>query len=272
MTADLLLVLGVAVLGLALRSLGQPLLFRLGSWTIVASSFLAGWLLGGAVVTGILLGVSWFFLPWIEIVLRLRKVRLPLERFLESRMPPSRSAFPGFNDLTVEVEAEGFDHVVDVGWEDDHVREFYRVFRDQASKTQACICFAEQGDLAFFYLTLTSRTPAGMAFQSWNYPFAYGLKFSPMVRINRLSPGKTFAGMGKAHLRFLREEGIADGAIKKFDDLEVVQAMQHDLQRHVRHNLDVGILARDGENFIRYTFRGMVFLWLQFLRDFVRIS
>ncbi len=271
MTADLLLVFGVAVLGLALRSLSQPLLFRLGSWTIVAASFLAGWLLVGSIGVGILFGVSWFFLPWIEIVFRLRKVRLPLERSLESRTPPSRTVFPGFNELTEEVEAEGFDHVADVGWEDEHIRQFYRVFRDQTSTTQACICFAEQGDLAFFYLTLTSRTPAGRGFQSWNYPFAYGLKFSPMVRMNRLPSNKTFAEMTKAHLRFLREEGIADGAIEKFDELQVVEAMQHDLQRHVRHNLDVGILAKDGENLIRYTFRGMLFLWLQFLRDVVRI-
>ncbi len=271
MTANLLLVMGVAVLGLALRSLGHPLLFRLGSWIIVGASFFAGWLMTSSVLVGVLLAVSWFFLPWIEIIFRLRKVRLPLERFLESQTPPSRTVFPGFNELTDEVEAEGFHHVADVGWEDDHIHQFYRVFRDQTSTTQACICLAEQGDLAFFYLTLTSRTPAGRAFLSWNYPFAYGLQFSPMVRLNRLPSSKTFAEMTREHLRFLREEGIADGAMEKFDEQQIVGVMQNDLQRHVRHNLEVGILTKDGDNLIRYTFRGMVFLWLQFLRDAVRI-
>ncbi|MEX1119111.1 MAG: hypothetical protein WEB60_10015 [Terrimicrobiaceae bacterium] len=271
MTENVLLVLGVAVMGVAFRSLGHPVLFRLGSWTVVGASFLAGWLLAGSVLVGGFLAVSWFFLPWVEFVFRLRNIRIPLERAFEPQTPPSRSVFPQFHELTDEVEAEGFDHVADVGWEDDHMRQFYRVFRNEASTTQACICFAEEGDLAFFYLTLTSRTPAGRAFLSWNYPFAYGLKFSPMVRLNRLPATTTFADMTKEHLRFLREEGIADGAMEKFDAQQLVGAIQHDLQRHVRHNLDIGILAKDGENLIRYTFRGMFFLWVQFLRDAVRI-
>jgi hypothetical protein len=271
MMANLLLVLGVVALGAGLRSFNHPVSFRLGTLVIVLSSFLAGWLFSGSVLVGLVLAGSWFFLPWIEIVTRLRKVRLPLERSLEVRTPPARSVFPNLEELTDEIEAAGFEHVTDVGWEDDHVRQFYRVFRDAASTTQACICLAEQGELAFYYLTITSRTSGGCAYHSWNYPFPYGLKFSPAMRLNRISSGATFSEMLARHLQFLREEGISDSALKVLEDDKILPAMQQDLKSHILHNLDVGLLTNAGENSIRYTFRGMVFLWLQFLRDVVRI-
>ncbi len=271
MMSDLLLVAGVAVLGIAMRSVNHPVSFRVGSWVVVFASFLAGWLIAGSVIIGVLLALSWFFLPWVEILLRVRNVRLPIDRAWESRTPPSRNSFPLLDELTEEIEGEGFEHVSDIGWEDDEVRQFYRIFRDRAATTQACICVAEQGDLTFYYLTLTSRIAGGRAFHSWNYPFPYGLKFSPMMKLNRIAPGTSFLEMLGQHQEFLRAEGIADGALEVVENDHIVPSMQQDLRIHIRHNIDVGFLAKDGEDFIRYTFRGMVFLWLQFLRDTVKL-
>ena len=47
MISEIFLVLGAGVLAVALRSFGSPVLFRLGTLGFVATSFLAGWLLGG---------------------------------------------------------------------------------------------------------------------------------------------------------------------------------------------------------------------------------
>ena len=72
--SHLLLVLGAAVLSAALRSFQNPLLFRLGTLGIVATSFLAGWLLGGSVGLGAVLAASWLFLPWLEILTKVRRL------------------------------------------------------------------------------------------------------------------------------------------------------------------------------------------------------
>ena len=88
--SHLLLVLGKAVLSAALRSFQNPLLFRLGTLGIVATSFLAGWLLGGSVALGAVLAASWLFLPWLEILTKVRRLRLPIGGGLSrARLPPA---------------------------------------------------------------------------------------------------------------------------------------------------------------------------------------
>lgn len=271
MMFELMLVLGVGFLGFALRSYGHPTVFRLGSLMIVATSFLVGWLLLGSVWIGVAFVLSWLLLPWVEILTRLRHLRLPLDRILESKPPPSRAAFPAFEDLSQEVESEGFEHVTDVGWEDEQSRQFYRVFRHADSRTQAAICLAEQGELAFYYLSLTSRAPSGRVLLTWNYPFCYGLKFSPGMDLNRVESRSSFAELAASHKSFVRERGFADGVLEPVDPKHVVEGMQRDFRAQVRHNLDLGLLRQEGEAAIRYTARGMFFLWFQFLRDLIRI-
>jgi len=272
MISNLLLVLGVAVLSAACRSFQHRLLFRLGTFGIVITSFLAGWLLGGSVWLGGALAASWLFLPWLEILTRVRRLRLPLERTLLPRTPPTRQSFPGFAAVTEEVENEGFEFVEDIGWNHEDNRQFYRVLTAEERKTQACICLAEQNDFAFYYLTLTSRTADGRVFMTWNYPFSYGLKLPRHLRVQRFPDQGPFASLLTVHEKFLEAEGVGPNLLIAQDPEEMVQTMQSEMRDQLIHNIDLGVLERDGEKFIRYTRRGMFFLWCQFLRDLVRLS
>jgi hypothetical protein len=273
MISNLLLVVGVGVLSAALRSFQHPLVFRIGTLGIVATSFLAGWLLGGSITLGVVLAVSWLFLPWLEILTRVRKLRLPAERTLEPRTPPTRHTFPGFDDLTEEIEAQGFEYVEDIGWDHEENRHFYRIFSAPERKVQASICLAEQGDLAFYYLTVATHTADGRAFMTWNYPFSYGLKMQPQMVLQRLEGGpKQFAEMLEAHEKMLKTHGVKPEEMLDQTAEEIVGAMQKEMQAQIAHNISAGLLARDGEHFIRYTTRGMFYLWFQFLRDLVRFS
>jgi hypothetical protein len=209
-------------------------------------------------------------LPWIEILSRLRRLRIPAERALTACPPPPRAVFPDLNGLSDQIEEEGFEHLADVGHEDSEARIFYRIFRDAPSRTHAAICLAEQSGLAFYYLTVTSRLSAGKVFLTWNYPFSYGLKFSPLIELNRIEGVLPFSKMIEGHRRFLREMGIPDGGLTELDGAQVLDAMSRDFRAQVRYNIDVGLLRREGSETIRYTFRGMLYLWLQFLRDLFR--
>ena len=270
--SHLLFVLGVAFLSAALRSFQQPLLFRLGTFGVVVTSFLAGWLLGGSIILGTLLATSWLFLPWLEILTKVRRLRLPLERRLEPRSPPTRSSFPGFQEMTEEMESHGYIHLEDVGWDYQENRHFYRVFHRPECKTQACICLSEQEDMAFHYLTITSRTEDGRAFITWNYPFSYGLKLQPHLFTNRCLSQGPFAEMHAAHEMFLRSHSVDPSALLDPSPEETVPTMQKEMRAQITHNITLGLLAQDGDHFIRYTPRGMFYLWFQFLRDLVRLS
>ena len=66
----------------------------------------------------------------------------------------------------------------------------------------------------------------------------------------------------------------------KQSDLELLpiqaESLRTDIERELRtqleHNIARGILVRDKNEMIRYSVRGMFFLWGQFLREFVRFS
>jgi hypothetical protein len=270
MISNLLLVLGVGVLSAALRTVPHPAFRRLSTLGVVSTSFLAGWLLGGSVWLGALLAASWLFLPWLEILTRIRRLRLPIERRLEPRTPPGRSTFPGFSEVTEAIEDEGFEHVGDIGWDFEDNRHFYRVSAHEERKLQAGICLVEQSEIAFYYLTVTSRAADGRIFVTWNYPFSYGLKIQPRVKMNRVPGQLSFQEMLEAHEVFLHAEGVAPTDCVNQSPEETVSAMQQEMRLQITHNIDAGLLERDGEHFIRYTARGMFFLWLQFLRDLVR--
>jgi len=272
MISNLLLVLGVGVLSAAFRSFQHRLLFRLGTLGIGATSFLAGWLLGGNVWLGVILAASWLFLPWLEILTRVRRLRLPLERTLQPRTPPNRESFPGFSDLTEEIEARGFEYVEDIGWQHEDNRQFYRVLNEEHGKTQACICLAEQQEFAFYYVTLTSRTADGKVFMTWNYPFSYGLKLPPHLKVKRFPEQGPFSKILTDHKNFLQTEGVNPAALLVQTPEEIAHTMQDEMRAQLIHNIDLGLLERDGEKFIRYTRRGMFFLWFQFLRDLVRLT
>jgi hypothetical protein len=270
MISNLLLVLGIGVLSAALRTVPHPLFLRLSTLGVVATSFLAGWLLGGSVWLGVALALSWLFLPWLEILTRVRRMRLPIDRRLEPRTPPGRGTFPGFIEVTDAIEGDGFEHVGDIGWEFEDTRHFYRISADTSRRLQAGICLVEQNDIAFYYLTVTSRAADGRIFITWNYPFSYGLKIQPRVKMNRVAGHLSFSEMVAAHQEFLAAEGVSAGACVNQTAEETVAAMQTEMRMQITHNIDAGLLKRDGEHFIRYTARGMFFLWVQFLRDLVR--
>lgn len=272
MISSILLVLGCGVLAAALRSFRQPVLFTLGTLGMVATSFLAGWILGGSLVLGTVFALSWFLLPWVEILTRVRKLRLPIDRQLEACTPPARSEFPDFSELSEEIESAGFEYCEDVRWQHEGIRQFYRFYYRAESRTAGTICLIEQGPIAFYYVAMSSRTADGQVFLTWNYPFSYGLHLPPKFSVNRASGDLSVSGLAAAHSAFLEKAAVGVEGLLPRTAENIRMDVQSELREQLDHNLNCGLLKRDGGEMIRYSARGMFFLWLEFLRDFVRIS
>jgi len=263
-----MLVAGSGALAFALRSFRDPIFFRAGTFGLVGTSFLAGWLIGGSVLAGFVFASTWFLLPWLEILTRVRRMRLPLDRRVESCPPPARARFPNFNDLSAEMESGGFEYADDVGWRHDDIRHFYRLFLSPDRKTIGAICLVEQADFTFYYISFRSRTCDGRQVVTWNCPFSYGLHQFPGTRLHRVA-GEQSALIGSHAGLVARELGSDVCAV---EPEAVCDEVKRDLRVQLNHNLACGILRLEGTTLIRYTVRGMFFLWLQFLRDFVRFS
>ena len=270
MLSEVLLVAGAGMLSAALRSFRHPALFRAGTFGFVLTSFLAGWLVGGSAWTGGLFASTWFLLPWLEILTRARKLRLPLDRQLESCAPPPRAAFPAFPELSEEMESGGFEHVEDASWHHEDTRQFYRLFWSADRTTAGAICLVEQSEFVFYYIALRSRAADGRLLITWNYPFSYGLQQMPNTILNRATGEKSILEMIRLHRAFLERE--AGAGLRPMEESSLRAEIQDDLRGQLDHNLACGILKKAGESTICYTVRGMFFLWFQFLRDFVRFS
>lgn len=269
---NLLMILGVAALSMALRTYAHPWLSKLGALGIFATSFLIGWLLSGYVAIGFVCAASWLLLPWLEILTRIRRLRLPLEKNLRHKSQPSRETFPALGELTEEVEEEKFEFVEDAGWDWDDYQQFFRLFYKERERTQAAVCLIDQHDVSFYYLSISSRAKDGTIWTTWNYPFSYSLKLVPHLRINRLRSDYTFFELYESHRDWLRRHQVGADQLVELDSEKIQAEIQQDLRAQIIHNLAKGVLTKTDEGQIRYSWRGLFFIWFQFLRDLVRLS
>src|SRR5437588_8045351 len=157
----LLLTLGVGVLSVALRSYQTSFAQKAGALGILIASFLAVYFITGSTAWGVAGAASWLFLPWLEILTRIRTLRLPKEKQLRPKSPPSSDSFPALTEITRGIESEGFVHVGDTGWDWEDYRQFFRLFYKEEDRAQAAICLNEQHDLSFYYLRISSRAKGG---------------------------------------------------------------------------------------------------------------
>jgi hypothetical protein len=270
MISELCVVAAVGVLSVALRSFENQAFFRIGTLGFIATSFLAGWLLGGSMVLGAVFASTWFLLPWLEILTRVRRLRLPLDRQLEKCPPPPSSKFPDFSTLSDEMETIGFEYVDDVDWNHDDTRHFYRLFYNPEKRASASICLLEQDRFSFFYVTFTSRAADGRVFMTWNYPFSYGMHLLPQTVMNTVDEELSVEELALSHIDFLSKQ--TDLELLPLQAASLRADIEMELRTQLEHNIARGILVRDKNEMIRYSVRGMFFLWGQFLREFVRFS
>ena len=271
MLFGLLLTLGVAVLSVALRSFHTSFAQKAGALGILTASFLAVYFGTGSFLFGFFGALSWLFLPWLEILTRIRALRLPKEKSLRPKSPPSSDVFPTFDEISREIENERFVHVTDAGWDWEDYRQFFRLYYKEEDRAQATICLNEQHDLSFYYLRISSRAKDGTIWTTWNYPLSYGLKLTPQFRINRQRPDQSFWQLYQSHREFLRHNNVQTSVIDALDEERVQLEIENDLRDQIAHNIEKGVLIQTAGGEVKYSWRGMVYLWCQFLLDLVRL-
>ncbi|MEO5721530.1 MAG: hypothetical protein ABIR71_08680 [Chthoniobacterales bacterium] len=271
MLFGLCLTLGVAVLSIALRSYQTSLAQKAGALGILISTFLAVYFLSGNWIFGLIAALTWLFLPWLEILTRIRALRLPKEKSLRPKSPPSQEVFPTLGEITREIENEGFAHINDAGWDWEDYKQFFRLFYKEEDRAQATICLNEQNDISFYYLRISSRARDGIIWTTWNYPLSYGLQLTPQFRINRQRPDQSFWQLYQSHKEYLRLHQVETGVIDPMDEDRIQTEIENDLRNQIAHNVETGVLKSANEKEVKYSWRGMVYLWCQFLLDLVRL-
>ncbi|MEM6911435.1 MAG: hypothetical protein AAF555_07600 [Verrucomicrobiota bacterium] len=266
-----LLVVGIFVLAFACRTFAEPRLRRLGAVGLVVGSFLAGYFLVG-IWLGVLAALVWFCLPWYEILTRIRHLRLPLDkRFREGRAPMAEIAEP-LQHLSGEVEESHFRFVADFGWDWQDMRHFFRIYYHSEKRMQATIAALEQNGLTFLFLSVSNRTTDGQVLRTWNYPFSYTLAHPPALKLQRATDIRTFEDLLLRHELHLSRNQVGDTKIREIDETQFREEMEKEILQQTDYNLQNGLIVKADETTFRYSWRGLVYLWRQFLIDLLKYS
>ena len=268
---ETLTVIGLVVLAVALRSGRTNCLRKLGAFTFLAASFCLLYFLTDSILAGAIGVVLWLFLPWIELLTRIRRMRLPIENRLSQRPIPNPSFFPNATEAAAAMDEAGFEHVSDCGWEWDGMRQYFRLFWHPEERAVAAVCLCEQSDVAFAFISITSHDSNGRIWRTTNFPFAPTLRCPPDVRWNHVPCGRNcFHQILQDHREYLDRLKIPAAQLRIPDPEEIEKSIENEMRRQVEHNLATGIIRLTGDGHFRYSKRGLLFLWGQFIKDMVR--
>jgi len=266
------IVVATIVFGFALRSCRTVLLRKMGALVMLMASGLCLYFLTSNVWAGIAAVSAWFFLPWVELLTRIRKMRLPLKNKLQERIPTNTELFPSAEEHLITLEKAGYEHIRDCGWDMGGIKQIYQLFWNAETKSVASLCLCEQSNVTFTYLTLTSRDIANGVWRTTNFPFSPTLKAAPKVHWNQVSCSKECAmNLIRCHRMYLSRQGFVDDDLLIPDPDHVSEEIEHELNLQIDHNLSRGIIRPTGDGNFRYTIRGLFFLWRQFIRDMIRL-
>ena len=268
---ETLIVIGLVVLAVALRSARRNCIRKLGAITFLFASFCLFYFISGSLLVGGAGALLWFFLPWFELLTRIRRLRLPIENRLSHRPIPNPSFFPNATEAAAAMEEAGFEHVSDCGWEWDGMRQFFRLFWNPEERAVAAVCLCEQSDVAFAFISVTSHDADGRIWRTTNFPFAPTLRCPPDVRWNHVPCGRNcFHQILGNHQEYLEALGVRTSQLLIPDPEEIEQMIEAEMKRQVEHNLATGIIRLTGDGHFQYSKRGLFFLWGQFIKDMVR--
>lgn len=269
---EFIFVLGLVFLAVALRCCRFYAARKIGALTFLAASFFALYFIFESITAGVIGVLGWFFLPWIELLTRIRRLRLPIENRLSFHNPPADSFFPNASEAVDAIAEEGFEHATDSGWEWAGMKQFFRIFWNPEKKAIATVCLCEQEEVAFAFISITSKDDRGRIFRTTNFPFSPTLKCGPEITWNHVPCERNcFHQILKDHYTFLSRRRVSNDDLRIPDPDEVEGEIEGEMKRQIDHNLAKGIIQLTDDGHFRYSFRGLFFLWRQFIKDMVRL-
>ena len=92
----------------------------------------------------------------------------------------------------------------------------------------------------------------------------------PHTTLNKVDEDLGVEELALSHMSFLSSQDSPEIIALEVESIR--NQIESELRTQLEHNIARGILVRDQDQMIRYSLRGMFFLWVQFLREFVRFS
>lgn len=268
-----LTILGVILIGMALRSCRRRIVRKLGALVYLIASGLTVFFITENIALSIASAFGWFLLPWLELATRVRKLRMPLHNKLSEKSTPRLQHFPEAEVNINELQNLEFDHISDYAWDWAGSQQHYSFYWNPEERIVVIVSLCKQSNIAFSYITISSRDSSGQIYRTSNFPFSPTLKNAPNVAMNQIACCHCSLEESLAcHKKFIHKKGGALDQLVVSDPEMLNLEVEDDMRMQIEHNLKNGIITpTDGGKF-RYSFRGLCYLWKQFIKDMIRLS
>lgn len=270
---ELLITACLFITAMALRSIRHAIARKAGALMFLVGSFWLFYFPAQSVLSGLCGVLLWFFLPWVELLTRIRKMRLPLDNSLSHRPLPNPEFFPNAEEAAAAMEDAGFEHVTNCGWDWSGMHQYFQLFWHPEERAVASVCLCEQHHVAFAFISVTSRDDKGRLWRTTNYPFSPTLKIPPGIHWNHVPCERgCFHHILQDHRDFLKKCGVQVKDLQMPDPEDMEATIEAEMRQQVQHNLNAGIIRLTDDGHFAYSKRGLIFLWGQFVKDMVRLS
>lgn len=269
---NFLITLAILLSGIALRSFSHVASRKLGAVCYLASFGTAVYFVSSSWILGMLASVFWVFLPCIELATRIRALRMPINNKLRFCQVPCLSQFPDSDETISRLEIEGFEHTSDAHWSWGDSTYSYSFFWHPEHKVIASVCFCEQKQVTFSFLTLSSQDANGNIWKSTNYPFSQNLISPSNIHWNTIScKTKCLASMCHSHSSFITKTGTQLSTLSTPDPETIETSLELETKKQIDYNITKGIIRQFPDNTFGYSLKGLFYLWAQALKDMVKL-
>jgi hypothetical protein len=266
-----LIVSGLLIMAIAFRTARRGWVRKLGAVAFLAASYALFFFLTDQWWGGVIGVVVWFFLPWVEILTRVKRMKLPMDNRLRHQTVPNTSFFPHAQQMLDTMESEGFDYAGDCCWEWSGMKQHYRMYYHQETRTMATLCLCEQSDVVFSFVSITSASEDGSQWRTTNYPFAETLQVPRNFYWMHVPCTRNcFRQIWSNHCEHLQKYSVPTSELMEMDPEHLDDWIEQEMQKMIEHNLDCGIIEFAGDGSFCYSTRGLFYLWGQFIKDMVR--
>jgi len=273
MLHEILTITGIVILGKAFRCMQVKCFRKIGAILYLAAFGCMMYFITDSWIIALLSIIACFFLPWLELIFRVRKVRFPIDNQLQQSRPSCNKSFPEVQGIMKQLEESDYEHISDTGWKWDKATQYFSLYHHSEDKHTAAVCQCAQSCVTFCYITVTSTTKDGKIYRTTNYPFSPTLKAHPKMINNHVSCEgmNSLEFMLYAHNSYLFEKGLNTDTLIQPDPERAESQLENEIKEQINYNLENGLIQMvDGKEF-RYSFKGLVFLWKQVLKDLIRL-
>ena len=269
---DLLVIIALLTLAAGLRMSKQRFAKKFGALAFVVSMAYLGYALTGTWLGAVISTIILALLPLFFIYHRLSKQRYPLDpQPLTAYAASDESFYPHASQYRAQLEKLDFDEVDEESWSWLDSEQHHRFLWHPEYNTIASICLCEREKIAFSYVIFYSELADGTTIKTTNYPFSSPLIHPPNSHWTHVPcEEKKIAAILRRHQAAICKHNTNPCSVITPDPEIIPKKWTAELTRQTDYNLSKKLIKADQQEF-SYTPLGFLYLWMQAIRDFIRL-